>query len=75
MAAVNPVASGNKTTSGVASILTTVLGMIIASILQKYGIIDADGQITATIISLVMGGGLTVWGAIHKWIKARKGKK
>jgi hypothetical protein len=68
----NPVASGSKTTSGVASLVMTVLGMIIAAALKKYGFIDADGQITANTISLVMGGGLTVWGAIHKWIKSRK---
>jgi hypothetical protein len=72
MANLNPLASGSKTTSGISSLTVVIIGVLVTALLKQIGIVDADGQITATIVSLVIGGGLTAWGAIHKWIKSRK---
>jgi hypothetical protein len=71
MANLNPVASGNKTVSGLVGM---VLVYVVSMLLKKYNIVDADGAITTEIVGYIMMGGLTVIGAIHKWIKSRKKK-
>lgn len=71
MANLNPVASGNKTVSGGIGVLLVYL---VSLLLKKYNIVDPDGIIAAEIVGYIITGGLTVIGAIHKWIKSRKKK-
>jgi hypothetical protein len=65
----NPIASGNKTVSGGIGL---VLVYVVSMLLRKYGIMDEGGIIATEIVGYIITGGLTIVGAIHKWIKSRK---
>lgn len=67
----NPLASGNKTISGLSGI---ILVTIVTQILKKYNIEDANGVLTAQIVGYLSMGGLFIAGVIHKLIK-KFGKK
>jgi len=68
----NPVANGNKTQSGAMGTLAVGLTAGIYAVLKQLGIDNAE--IASLIASAAINGGLLVWGAIHKAIKARKAK-
>ena len=66
---INPLASGNKTSSGLIGI---VLTSIIYAVLKHFGIADDSGSITTVIVGAIISGGLTIVGIVHKAIKAGK---
>lgn len=68
----NPVANGNKTKSGLAGVILTA---VVLAVLKNMGIEDDNGVITATIVGLIITGGWTLYGAIHKVIKHFAAKK
>ena len=66
----NPVASGNKTQSGIGGLISLAIGGAVMAVLKNMGIDDATGAISGAVASTVISGGLFVWGLIHRAIKA-----
>jgi hypothetical protein len=64
---INPVANGNKTAAGVALTGGSVYAMAAYYLLKRYGV---DEQTVVIIISALPGAALTVWGVVHKIVKA-----
>lgn len=64
---INPVANGNKTAAGVAVTGGSIYTMGAFYLLRRYGI---DDQTSIIIISALPGAALTVWGVVHKIVKA-----
>jgi hypothetical protein len=64
---INPVANGNKTAAGVAVTGGSLYTMAAYYLLKRYGI---DDQTAIIIISALPGAALTLWGVIHKIVKA-----
>ena len=64
---INPIASGNKTAAGVAVTGGSLYTMGAFYLLRRYGI---DDQTAIIIISAIPGAALTLWGIIHKIVKA-----
>ena len=68
----NPVASGNKTQSGVGGLISLAIGGAVMAVLKQMGIDDTTGAISGAVASTVISGGLFVWGLIHRVIKTEK---
>lgn len=64
---INPVANGNKTAAGVALTGGSVYAMAACYLLKRYGV---DEQTVVIVISALPGAALTVWGVVHKIVKA-----
>ena len=65
----NPVASGNKTQSGIGGLVSLALGGAVMAVLKNMGIDDTTGAISGAVTSAAVSGCLFVWGLIHKVIK------
>ena len=68
----NPVASGNKTQSGVGGFITATISAMVYAVLKQYGYDDATGALTGAVVGLITSGGLFVVGLIHKASKSEQ---
>lgn len=64
----NPVATGNKTTSG--AIGTIIISLLMPVVFKYFNIEDTNGQITVWVLSVVPTVGLALVGLGHKIVRA-----
>ena len=65
----NPIASGNKTQSGIGGLLSLALGAAVMAVLKQMGIDDTTGAISGAVTSAAVSGGLFIVGLVHKVFK------